>query len=220
MPRKKITVATRPAEPPAPQPPVPEPATQKQEAAPAPAAYVAFGVPRAGRMPVGARFAPHEAEAARWVARHLGLELLEAWPDTPAAALAERLRGFELRANGSPVLPPLAQALWEDLRALADTRSPAAATRDGEGSGIPDAAPVHALPDAAVAPGDIVLAPEYDRRGCVEGWWEAAVLAVPGEAGAACTVCWLDEPESGFRRRRRDELVPFRPARPQDPAAD
>ena len=123
MPRKTITIATRPAEPPTPQPLAPEAAVQEQKAAPTRAAYATFGVPRAGRMPVGARFAPHEAEAARWVARHLGLELLEAAPGTPAAALAERLRGFELRGNGSPVLPPLAQALWEDLRALAATHT-------------------------------------------------------------------------------------------------
>ena len=67
---------------------------------------------------------------------------------------------------------------------------------------------------AAIAPGDVVLAPEYDRKGCVEGWWEAVVLAVPEGEGEACTVCWPDDPHFGFRRRRRDELVPLHPAQP------
>src|SRR5215213_11864964 len=103
MPRKKTTTAASSTEPLMPQPSAPGPAAQ-EASAPGPA-YVAFGLPRAGRMPVGARFAPHEAEAARWLARRLALELIEAAPDGPAAALAERLRGFEVRPNGSPVLP-------------------------------------------------------------------------------------------------------------------
>jgi hypothetical protein len=63
-----------------------------------------------------------------------------------------------------------------------------------------------------MAVGEVVLAPEFDRHGEVEGWWEAVLLAV-AEDGEGCTVCWLDEPETGFRRRRRVDLAPLHPRR-------
>jgi len=48
---------------------------------------VVFGIPRGGKMPVGARFSAADTEVARWIAHHHGLDLLQA-TSAPAAELA------------------------------------------------------------------------------------------------------------------------------------
>ncbi len=63
-----------------------------------------------------------------------------------------------------------------------------------------------------MAVGDTVLAPEFDGEGGIEGWWEATILAI-AEDGGLCTLCWLDDPEWGFRKRQRTELAPLHPSR-------
>ena len=57
---------------------------------------------------------------------------------------------------------------------------------------------------SAMAIDDIVLTMEYDRRGAIEGWWEAVILAI---ANDVYTVCWLEDPETGFRKRKPHELA-------------
>jgi hypothetical protein len=63
---------------------------------------------------------------------------------------------------------------------------------------------------AGLAVGDTVLAPEFGQDGAPEGWWEAILLAI---ADDVVTLCWRDDPEFGFRRRRRDELALLHPGR-------
>jgi len=197
-------------------------AKQKPATAAADPIFVVFGVPRGGRMPVGARFAAAEEGIARWVARHRGLNLLRATSarasSARAAELAAQLREWQLRANGSPFLPVISLSLWESLRALGAAEG---ATADASSLGADESKATDPERSterltmaealwAALAVGDTVLAPEYDERGAAEGWWEAAVLAV-SEDGVV-TTCWLDDPQAGLRRRRRTELAPLHPS--------
>lgn len=47
---------------------------------------------------------------------------------------------------------------------------------------------------SAISIGDMVLAPEFDRSGDPDGWWEARVVARHGER---FTLQWRDYPEEG-----------------------
>src|SRR3954463_9071932 len=81
---------------------------------------VVFGIPRGGKMPVGARFSAADTEVARWIAHHHGLDLLQT-TSAPAAELAALLREWQLRANGAPILPVISLTVWENLRSLLPT---------------------------------------------------------------------------------------------------
>jgi hypothetical protein len=193
-----------------------------------------FGVPRGGSRQVGARFAATEAAIARWIARHRGLSLLAAEAGT-ALSRAALLPEWQLGADGAPKLAVIPAGLWHGLReqleavtgaggadaagtaggdagatAADETNAEAAAAAALQARRLALAAPLW----AAMAVGDVVLAPEFDRHGEVEGWWEAVILAVAEDedGDGSCTVCWLDEPETGFRRRRVD-LAPLHPSR-------
>lgn len=152
---------------------------------------------------------------ARWIGRHQGLSVAAA--NTEALAqLAARLPEWRLRPDGGPLLTILADALWEELRAVAmpgaePTNRPAAPEGDGEGQAA-TAAKRRALAEplwAALAVGDVVLARDYDRDGESVGSWEAVVLA-PAD-GASLTLGWREYPEQGMVRRKRAELAPLHP---------
>jgi hypothetical protein len=176
---------------------------------------VVFGIPRGGKMPVGARFSAADAEVARWIAHHHGLDLLQA-TSAPAAELAALLREWQLRANGAPILPVISLTVWENLRSLlpnvaVDRAIPGAS--EASAADPERAAQRLAMAEAmwsALAVNDVVLTLEYDRRKAVEGWWEAVILAI---ADGVYTTCWLDDPETGFRKRKLTELAPLHPSR-------
>ncbi len=201
--------------------------TRKKPSGPAtPAPVLAvFGVPRGRRRPVGARFPAAEVEIARWVARQRGLRVLMAEAE-PALSVTAGLRDWEMGADGRVLLPVIPGALWANLCALAAGMAAAGQAEEADLATAPDtedtadAAPAPAeerlaLAEplwAAMAVGDTVLAPEFDGEGGIEGWWEATILAI-AEDGGLCTLCWLDDPEWGFRKRQRTELAPLHPGR-------
>ncbi len=189
-------------------------------ATPAPVLAV-FGVPRGRRRPVGARFAIAEAEIARWVARQRGLRVLVAEAE-PALSVTAGLRDWEMGVDGRALLPVIPGALWANLCALAAGMAAAGQAEEADPATAPDtdAAPAAGAEErlalaeplwAAMAVGDTVLAPEFDGEGGIEGWWEATILAI-AEDGGLCTLCWLDDPEWGFRKRQRTELAPLHPS--------
>jgi hypothetical protein len=179
------------------------------------ASVLVFGIPRGGKVPVGARFNAADAEVAGWIAHHQGLKILHATA-APAVELAALLRDWQLRANRSVLLPVVSISVFENLRALAaDTAaSPAAVEERGNwvhnARNTPERLAMTEPVWSAMAVRDVVLTPEYNRRGAIEGWWEAAILAI---ADDVYTVCWLDDPETGFRKRKRHELAPLHPSR-------
>ena len=174
-----------------------------------------FGIPRGGKMPVGARFSAADIEVARWIAHHHGLDFLQA-TSAPAAELAALLREWQLRANGAPILPVISLTVWENLRSLLPTGTVDRTNPAASEASVADperAAQRLATADAmwsALAVNEVVLTLEYDRRKAVEGWWEAVILAI---ADGVYTTCWLDDPETGFRKRKLTELAPLHPSR-------
>jgi hypothetical protein len=193
---------------------------KKKPAEPAAAlCHILFGIPQDRRRPVGARFGANELGIARWLARHQRLHLVAAGTE-PLARLAARLPEWRLKPDGSVMLTVLTTALWEELRAVAPPEPAPAEPPPADG---PAAEAVAAARLALVEPvwaslgvGDTVLAPEFDEDGELDGWWPAAVLAV---TDGVFTVCWVEDPEAGFRRRRRDQLAPLHPSRAASPAA-
>ena len=179
-------------------------------------AIAVFGIPRGGKTPVGARFSANDIGVARWIAKHQGLQLLLA-KSAPAIELTALLREWQIRANGAAILPVLSLSMAENLRALAaDTaNAPGPAAGDDGPTAADRTAARLALASplwAAMAVDDIVLTMEYDRRGVSEGWWEAVILSI---ANDVYTVCWLEDPETGFRKRKPHELAPLHPTAAQ-----
>ena len=137
----------------------------------------------------------------------------------PALNVTAGLRAWEMAADGRALLPVIPGALWANLCALAAGMAATGQAEEADQGTAPDtdAAPADRLALAeplwaAMAVGDTVLAPEFDGEGGIEGWWEATILAV-AEDGGLCTLCWLDDPEWGFRKRQRRDLAPLHPGR-------
>jgi hypothetical protein len=182
---------------------------------PAQAPVAIFGIPRGGKMPVGASFAPADAVLAAWIAHHRGLQIIDG--STPAAAtLAASLGEGQLHPTRGAVLNVIARSIFEDLQALAMDSGVTASLEGDHTNWVVDpdvSAARSAMADplwASLTIRDVVLSPEYNRQGATDGWWEAVILAIHDDV---YTICWLDEVETGFRKRKRHELALIYPSR-------
>src|SRR4051794_5429346 len=92
--------------------------TKRNDTEPATAGAVVFGLPRGEKTPVGARFSAADIGAARWIAKHQGLQLLLT-KSAAAVELAALLREWQIRATGSAMLPVISLSMNENLRAVA-----------------------------------------------------------------------------------------------------
>jgi hypothetical protein len=183
-------------------------------------AIIVFGLLLRGRAPVAAKFAEADRSLAMWVAHHQGLTAvaLNRPTDDP---LVSSIPDWQLRPDKGLRLTTVTLDTFAKLQATA-----AATTADAEISGDGSAAdwsdnwlreprvkedrsPLYEPVWAAMDIRDIILAPEYDHRGAVSGWWDAVILTIRDES---YTICWLDDEHTGFRTRQRHELAPLHPA--------
>ncbi|MGK7866346.1 hypothetical protein [Falsiroseomonas sp. E2-1-a20] len=174
-----------------------------------------FGVPRGGKIPVGARFAPADAALAAWVAHHCGLLIIDV-SSPAAAALAASLREGQLHPTRGVLLNVISRPTFENLQALASEGGVRPTLEGDHTNWVPDpevSAARIAMADplwASFRVRDVVLSPEYNRQGATEGWWEAVILTIIDDV---YTICWLDEVETGFRKRKRHELALIYPTK-------
>lgn len=153
--------------------------------------------------PIGARFPSSEIRIFE-IVKAKGLEIHQAY-NKDWAALGMQLPAGRIYARGKLFLPPIKQALYDQLQAAlaacreerdrsqAERNAAAAATRESKGeppqlgSGFP-------RNRNEIAPGHLVLAQES----LPEGWWEAVVVARDDEL---LTLRYRDYPKADQIKR-------------------
>jgi hypothetical protein len=153
--------------------------------------------------PIGARFPSSEIRIYE-IAKAKGLELHEAYSQE-WAALGMQLPAGRIYARGKLFIPPIKQALYEQLTAAiaarkegdessqAERTAAASATHESKG-GRPQLGTGFPRNRDEIAPGHLVLAQES----LPEGWWEAVVVARDDEV---LTLRYRDYPKADQIKR-------------------
>jgi hypothetical protein len=153
--------------------------------------------------PIGARF-PSSENRIYDIAKAKGLELHSAYTEE-WAALGMQLPAGRIYARGKQFIPPIKQALYDQLQAAlatckeqrdrsqAERNAAAAAARESKG-GPPQLGTGFPRSRHEIAPGHLVLAQES----LPEGWWEAVVVARDDEV---LTLRYRDYPKADQIKR-------------------
>lgn len=155
------------------------------------------------RKPIGARFPSSELKVFE-IAKAKNLEIHEAYNES-WTNLAMQLPVGRVYARGKSFIPPIKQALYDQLKATlvrckeehgrsqAERNAAKAAERESKAAAgtLPPAFP---RTRAEIAPGHLVLAQES----LPEGWWEAVVLERDNEV---LTLQYRDYPKADQIKR-------------------